>query len=70
MWLSVFKIVLIVLLAVAVAILVVAFIRKSRAEGFPTPESSSHFWQIEGAMQPMPKPTWADEGEDRKRPQT
>jgi L-asparagine transporter-like permease len=58
MWLAILKIALVVFLVVGVGIVLVIFIRKSRAQGFPTPESSSHFWQAEGAMPPTPKPEW------------
>jgi len=34
----------------------VVFIRNSRAKGFPTVESTSHFAQMKGAMPPKPKP--------------
>jgi hypothetical protein len=64
----VLKIVLVAFLVVAVAILVVTFIRKSRAKGFPTPESSSQFWQLNGAMPPTPKPDWMEaDGDDEHR---
>jgi hypothetical protein len=60
--------------AVAVIILggltlVVVFIRKSRANGFPTVESTSHFGQLKGAMPPTPKPDCADgiRRDDRRR---
>ncbi|BDX30805.1 hypothetical protein TUM20985_13520 [Mycobacterium antarcticum] len=68
MWLSTLKIVLIVFLVVGLWILAVAFVRKSRAKGFPTPESSSQFWQMNGAMPPTPKPSWSDADEDPDRP--
>jgi hypothetical protein len=60
---------LVVFLAIGIGFLIVTCIRKSRANGFPTPESSSHFWQAEGAMPPTPKPDWAkdwtsDAGDD------
>jgi hypothetical protein len=55
---------LIAFLVIGVATIVLVFIRKSRANGFPTPESSSHFWQSEGAMPPTPKPTWLESGSD------
>lgn len=61
MWLTGLKVVLVVFLLVGAAILVITFIRKSRANGFPTPQSSSQFWQIKGATPPTPKPDWADE---------
>ncbi len=69
MWLDIFKIALVVFLVIGIGFLIVTFIRKSRANGFPTPESSSHFWQAEGAMPPTPKPDWAkdwtsDAGDD------
>ena len=60
MWLAILKIALAAFLVVGVGIVVVTFIRKSRVKGFPTPESSSHFWQAEGAMPPTPKPEWVD----------
>jgi hypothetical protein len=61
------KIVLVAFLVVAVAILLVTFIRKSRAKGFPTPESASQFWQIKGAMPPTPKPDWIQTDDDERR---
>jgi hypothetical protein len=66
------KLALVAFLVIGVAILVVAFIRKSRARGFPTPESDSQFWQLKGAMPPTPKPDWIeadgdDEHPDRRR---
>lgn len=64
MWLTVFKIALVVFLVIAVGFVVVTFVRKSRAKGFPTRESSSHLGQIKGAMPPMPKPEWADGSDD------
>ena len=66
MWPMVFKIALVVFLIIAVGFVVVTFVRNSRAKGFPAPESSSHHWQIEGAMPPTPRPEWADQkdGED------
>jgi hypothetical protein len=64
----VLKIALVAFLVIAVAILVVAFIRKSRARGFPTPESSSQFWQLKGAMPPTPRPDWIEADGDEQRP--
>jgi L-asparagine transporter-like permease len=64
MWLTVFKVALVVFLLVGLGILVVTFIRKSRAKGFPTPESSSHFWQTQGAMPPTPGPTCIEVEDD------
>jgi len=64
MWLSVFKLALDELLVIAVGVVVVIFVRNSRAKGFPTPESSSHLGQIRGAMPPTPKPEWADGSDD------
>lgn len=64
MWLVVLKIALVVFIVVGIGVLAVTAIRKSRANGFPTPESSSHFGQINGAMPPMPKPHGADSGDD------
>ena len=64
MWLTVFKVALVVFLVVAVGVLAVTFMRKSKAKGFPTPESSSHFGQVKGAMPPMPKPEWATDSPD------
>lgn len=69
MWLDVFKIALVAFLVIGIGFLVVSFIRKTRAKGFPTPESSSHFGQTQGAMPPTPKPDWArdrtsDAGDD------
>lgn len=55
------KVALVAFLVIGVAVLTIAFIRKSREKGFPTPESSSQFWQIKGAMPPMPKPDWAEQ---------
>ncbi|MUL84974.1 MULTISPECIES: hypothetical protein [unclassified Mycolicibacterium] len=40
---------------------VVVFIRKSRANGFPTFESTSQLAQMKGAMPPTPKPDHWDE---------
>jgi hypothetical protein len=61
------KFVLVAFLVIGVAILVAAFIRKSRAKGFPTPESDSQFWQLKGAMPPTPKPDWIGaEGDDQQ----
>jgi hypothetical protein len=69
------KIALVAFLVIAAGIVVVTFIRKSRAKGFPAPESSSHFWQAEGSMPPTPKPEWVnwtdeagDGGSDRDQP--
>jgi hypothetical protein len=71
MWLSVFKIALVVFLVIALGFVAVTFVRKSRAKGFPTPESSSHLGQIRGAMPPMPRPDGFDDDEpdgfDRRR---
>ena len=64
MWLTVFKLALVAFLVIAVGIVVVIFVRNSRAKGFPTPQSSSHFWQIKGAMPPMPRPEGADQRAD------
>ena len=63
----VLKIALVAFLLIGLAILAVTFIRKSRARGFPTPESSSQFWQIKGAMPPTPKPGWVEPGADDER---
>ena len=54
------KVALVAFLVVGVAVLMISFIRKSREKGFPTPESSSQFWQIKGAMPPTPKPDWVE----------
>lgn len=54
------KVALVAFLVVGVAVLTIAFIRKSREKGFPTPESSSQFWQIKGAMPPTPRPDWVE----------
>jgi hypothetical protein len=64
MWLTVLKLALIVFLVIAVGFVVVTFVRNSRAKGFPAPESSSHFGQIEGAMPPTPRPEWANQDDD------
>lgn len=64
MWLTVFKIALVVFLVIAVGFVMVTFVRKSRAKGFPTPESSSHVGQIRGATPPMPKPDGFDDDPD------
>lgn len=61
MWLTIGKLALVAFLVLAVGFFVVVYVRNSRTKGFPAPESSSHHWQIEGAMPPMPKPEWADE---------
>lgn len=61
MWPTIAKIVLIAFLVLAAVVIVTVFIRNSRAKGFPTWESASHFGQAEGAMPPMPKPDWADD---------
>jgi hypothetical protein len=64
----VLKIVIVAFLVIALAVLAVAFIRKSRAKGFPTPESTSQFWQIKGAMPPTPTPDWIEaDGDDEHR---
>lgn len=65
------KVVLVAFLIIGVAVLIVSFIRKSREKGFPTPESSSQFWQIKGAMPPTPKPDWVEReaNADDERPQ-
>jgi hypothetical protein len=63
MWLTVFKLALVAFLVIAVGIVVVIFVRNSRAKGFPAPQSSSHFWQIKGAMPPTPRPEWADKSD-------
>ncbi|HEV7421961.1 MAG TPA: hypothetical protein VGO30_19275 [Mycobacterium sp.] len=60
MGLIVFKIALVVFLVIAVGFLAVTFIRRSRAKGFPTRQSSSHLGQIKGAMPPTPKPEWPE----------
>jgi hypothetical protein len=68
----VLKVALVVFLVIALTILVVTFIRKSRAKGFPTPESDSQFWQLNGAMPPTPKPGWIEpdgDDDDRERRQ-
>jgi len=64
------KVALVAFLVIGVAVLMIAFVRKSREKGFPTPESSSQFWQIKGAMPPTPKPEWAerDSRADDERP--
>jgi preprotein translocase subunit SecG len=59
MWPTVAKFVLIAFLVLAAVVIVAVFIRNSRAKGFPTQESSSHFNQARGAMPPMPRPDWA-----------
>lgn len=59
-WLPVLKVALTVFLVVGVGVVAIAFIRKSRRNGFPAPESSSQFWQIKGAMPPTPKPDWSE----------
>jgi hypothetical protein len=61
MWPTVAKIALLTFLAVAVLVFAVVYLRKSRAKGFPTSESSSHFDQARGAMPPTPKPAWVDD---------
>jgi hypothetical protein len=61
MWLTVFKIALVVFLVIALGFVMVTFFRKSRRKGFPTPESSSHVGQIRGAMPPMPRPDGFDD---------
>lgn len=58
MWPTIAKIALVTLLVLAVVVIVAVFIRNSRAKGFPTPESSSHFDQARGAMPPTPRPDW------------
>lgn len=58
MWLTVLKIAVVAFLVIGIGFVVVIFVRNSRAKGFPTPESSSHFGQIKGAMPPTPKPEW------------
>jgi hypothetical protein len=55
------KFALVAFLVIGVAVLTISFIRKSREKGFPTPESSSQFWQIKGAMPPTPKPHWVEQ---------
>lgn len=64
MWLTIFKIALVVFLVVGIGAVAVTAIRRSRSRGFPAAESSSHFWQIKGAMPPMPKPDQADGSND------
>lgn len=70
MWPTVAKIALLTFLAVAVLVCAVVYLRKSRAKGFPTLESSSHFDQARGAMPPTPKPAWVDDSanDDDQRP--
>jgi hypothetical protein len=68
MWLTVFKLALVAFLVIAVGVVVVIFVRNSRAKGFPTPQSSSHLGQIKGAMPPTPKPGWADGRDDDDDP--
>lgn len=64
---AIVKIVLVAFIVVAIAILVARFIRNSRAQGFPTRESTGHFDQmVYGATPPTPKPEWVTE---RERPQ-
>jgi hypothetical protein len=67
---AVLKIALVAFIVIGLAILVITFIRRSRARGFPTPESSSYFWQAKGAMPPTPKPPWTEEerGEEDGEP--
>lgn len=65
MWPNIAKIVLIAFLVLAAVVIVAVFIRNSRAKGFPTQESSSHFNQARGAMPPMPKPGWVDDEAQR-----
>jgi hypothetical protein len=61
MWLTVLQLELVAFLVIAVGFVMVTFVRNSRAKGFPAPESSSHFGQIEGAT---PRPEWADQMDD------
>ena len=70
MILVILKIALVAFLIIGVAVLTISFIRTSREKGFPTPESSSQFWQIKGAMPPTPKPDWVERGHnaDDERP--
>lgn len=70
MILVIVKVALVAFLVIGVAVLMVSFIRKSREKGLPTPESSSQFWQIKGAMPPTPKPGWVerDSNADDGRP--
>ncbi|WP_237572215.1 hypothetical protein [Mycolicibacterium lacusdiani] len=63
MWSSFAGIALIAFIVLAVVAIVTVFIRNSRAKGFPTVESSSHYEQARGAMPPMPRPEWADDVE-------
>lgn len=56
MWLTIGKIALVAFLALAIAFLVVVYMRKPRRKVLPRWESSSHLDQIHGAMPPMPTP--------------
>jgi hypothetical protein len=60
MVLDIVKVAAVIVIVVGVGVLVVTFIRKSRANGFPTYESNSHYAQMRGAMPPTPKPEWVD----------
>jgi hypothetical protein len=68
-WETIGKIALLAFLAMALLVLVIAFIRKSRAHGFPTPQGSSIYSPFGGQMPPNPLPDWAtqdDEPEPRQ----
>ncbi|MDT5106734.1 MAG: hypothetical protein QOI25_4247 [Mycobacterium sp.] len=56
MWLTIGNIALVAFLALAIALLVMVYMRNSRRKGLPRWESSSHLDQIRGAMPPMPTP--------------
>lgn len=58
---DIIKVAALVVVVVGSLIIALQFIRKSRANGFPTVESTSHYDQMKGAMPPTPTPDRLDE---------
>jgi hypothetical protein len=63
-WETVGKIAVLAFLAVALLVLVVAFVRKSRAKGFPTPLGTENYSPFGAQMPPNPLPDWATQDDD------
>ena len=55
---AMWKMALVAFLVVALVVLVVVFVRNTRAKGFPVKESLGHHDQARGAMPPTPGPNW------------
>jgi hypothetical protein len=65
MWESIAKVALVAFLVVAVLVIVVVFIRRLRAKGFPTNERQSLYGSAaDGFMPPTPLPDWATQDDD------